>query len=43
MKTTEDIHAEQCYWTIVANCSLPIFIFILYRLIKSIIRDWRGY
>ena len=43
MKTTEDIHAEQCYWTIIANCSIPLFVYILYGLTKTKISNWRRY
>ena len=43
MKTFKEYQAEECYSAAVANCAIPICIFILYRLIKEKINDWKGY
>lgn len=37
MKTFKYYQAQECYWTIIYNCSIPICIFLLYLYIKGII------
>lgn len=38
MKTFKEFQAEECYWAIIANCSIPIFIYLLYLYIKITIK-----
>ena len=38
MKTFRDFHAEECYWSFRANCTIPIGIYLLYLYIKTKIK-----
>lgn len=38
MKTYREIQAEECYWTIIYNCTIPIYISLLCSWIKSKIK-----
>ena len=39
MKTFRDFHAEQCFWSFVVNCSIPIGVYLIYLTIKNIIYE----